>query len=1513
MMQNRSWGLCLVLGGLLLGLHGGVLPSWGQVEGIQAAANALQAGSEARAWELVSQVQSPRPAALLEASPELAVWVAEQYRLQRRFGDAIALANHVVAAGDAVPAEHRAAAILVRANTYASDQNYVAARLEYRSLTENDEYRQTQPGRRARFLILDIMRRTGDHDGSLELIDRLRELPDAETRAYALYQRAHIAFDLRDYEEAREFIELSKEAKPDLVENLFLEARLNLLQDRLQDPELEIGSRVLSTYVIPGRPISLRMHDRNLAVARGQAGIPIVITTDPGGDRERVNLLASPRDPTLFRATIPTVLGAAEVGNNRLEVKGNDIVSYQIDPEFQRLNDLDYQPKQMMVVSDAEITASSGEWVTSTERDQEALTRQMQARMAEEDGVQAFERIRDTRVVRPGNPVYVQVIDFDRSVSDRLDTVYVNATATSGDSVEGIELTETEPHSGIFRGQLDTESAPPQARASDTAEGRFVTAPISRADNSIWSSLADGKPDKWFAVDLMAAQPLLDISLQLDPSSQIRRASLRSEDTDPAVEIASTHPSAAQRYGYIDLAAHFRGQRPTQTAAYLYTEVDAGSGGEATLKIGSCDGVVAWVNGTRVHNNQGGRVWRQEQDEVRVTFEPGVNSIMLRVSQLTGPWGASLTILDASGQGLASLQPKPPVEPGVVTKWFLFDRLTPENIRVNERVNTDQPIRIRDQSFHWVPIDVTPVAHMAYEDNVLRTTFHDSTGRRRLRWVFHEYTGQAVQIREISARNQFDEGVLPVDVDYAQAGDSRSLELGPGDTVEISYLDERRVREDELIFATMNARFHNATIGFYYDLIGTDRQGNREVTYDRAIRYIPGETDRLVLQVVDYDADVSRDRDRIQILVENERGDRLWMEAVETGNHAGEFLAILRLGDRTEGDTIAVSRDGWLRASYADRENTDGVLARTARVRAAVPTTPDLQLYRQVVMPATLGSVDQLGAATRPQVRQLRASEEPTRDAPAVTSLEADLTFSVFYPTAVLREGSELPVSVHRQREGAEPATYTMRLSSSENDMFSIQIPLRIGSADSYTILGDTIDQEDIEPLYVVGGDLIRVRVASLDGSEHIEGWYRLASDGTIHFTGSRYETVAEPLHVGDYLYVRVRDADQDITDGLDQVEVVIETDTGRQRLTLSETLPHAGIFTGRLKTGAPRREGQTSAPDETDEPILPVAFGGSIQVTYVDEVGVARPGPTPIRATLQVHHGDDGQVVGFSKRFSDEDTAVRTRLLTAEALFEMAKEYRQSGQENLADEALAEGREILEEAIIDYPHTQHAPHAEYLLANLAQELEDFQGALARFNRVLSTWPDSEFAPKSQLKKGIVLEASGDPDSAMDAYVELTYTYPGSELVSDAVVRMGQHFYRVERFDLSGNIFGQFQQRNPESPLAPRVLFLAAQSFLKGAESELAKAQDERRPAVANSYMADAIAHFTRLVDTYDDPDLMSESLYWMGDVYLKQGDLRQAYLSFRRVTFDYPESRWARFARGRLAENAQQFSRIED
>jgi uncharacterized protein len=80
-------------------------------------------------------------------------------------------------------------------------------------------------------------------------------------------------------------------------------------------------------------------------------------------------------------------------------------------------------------------------------------------------------------------------------------------------------------------------------------------------------------------------------------------------------------------------------QSADNLAAYAYTEVTASQDTDAVLKIGSDDGIVAWVNGEKVDAVNTSRALTVDQDVVTVHLKAGANTILLKVLQNGGDWG----------------------------------------------------------------------------------------------------------------------------------------------------------------------------------------------------------------------------------------------------------------------------------------------------------------------------------------------------------------------------------------------------------------------------------------------------------------------------------------------------------------------------------------------------------------------------------------------------------------------------------------------------------------------------------------------------------------------------------------------------------------------------------------------------------------------------------------------------------------------------------------------------------
>ena len=116
---------------------------------------------------------------------------------------------------------------------------------------------------------------------------------------------------------------------------------------------------------------------------------------------------------------------------------------------------------------------------------------------------------------------------------------------------------------------------------------------------------------------------------------------------------------------------------------------------------------------------------------------------------------------------------------------------------------------------------------------------------------------------------------------------------------------------------------------------------------------------------------------------------------------------------------------------------------------------------------------------------------------------------------------------------------------------------------------------------------------------------------------------------------------------------------------------------------------------------------------------------------------------------------------------------------------------------------------------------------------------------------------------------------------------------------------------------------MAGSCYIKQAETIAAdiEARREKKEPIPNGYSSkigdfyrDASKTFETLVDTYrdSDPKLRAQTLYWAGDVCIRRGDYPKAYQHLKRTVFEFPETEWARRARGLLLQEDAKFRDFE-
>lgn len=112
-------------------------------------------------------------------------------------------------------------------------------------------------------------------------------------------------------------------------------------------------------------------------------------------------------------------------------------------------------------------------------------------------------------------------------------------------------------------------------------------------------------------------------------------------------------PCGAPANGVVDLAKSIGGGN--DRVAYLRASVACEADQQASLELGSDDGIKAWLNGAIVHANNAVRPCSPGQDKVSVLLKKGENALLLKVTQGGGDWAVVARLRGADGKPLANV------------------------------------------------------------------------------------------------------------------------------------------------------------------------------------------------------------------------------------------------------------------------------------------------------------------------------------------------------------------------------------------------------------------------------------------------------------------------------------------------------------------------------------------------------------------------------------------------------------------------------------------------------------------------------------------------------------------------------------------------------------------------------------------------------------------------------------------------------------------------------------------
>ncbi|MFK7850545.1 MAG: tetratricopeptide repeat protein, partial [Akkermansiaceae bacterium] len=833
-----------------------------------------------------------------------------------------------------------------------------------------------------------------------------------------------------------------------------------------------------------------------------------------------------------------------------------------------------------------------------------------------------------------------------------------------------------------------------------------------------------------------------------------------------------------------------------------------------------------------------------------------------------------------------------------------------------------------------------PAVITSSEGTGLEVAFGDQTQARLVRMVILGFEGVAPTVSKITLDDREGNVLLPVAQDYMALRDNMQLEVLPGDEITARYEDpvsatpKRDKHEKRLTVA-----FNDAVITASFLNYEENKEGERVLVAEPIRRFRLDDAVGIVID--DADLDSSQKRDTVEVVVTSSNGATATLTAVETAEHSGRFMGRVFPveGEPSRSSEIKIDPGGTLTAVYRDIENLDPGIPtdRTVTIGHALYSTPALAAYavgsEEKAAPSEEPKKEQPATTARrnaPEIvhprRVLNYSHmvEDIFSGEVIDSvIGAPVRFDVVAPHLALAGSSEIRAYVQTDaaRKAAKldgesafdvrvpgtlkltgtlggaavdvPPGYTLGSPANaptnepplEEGRFSFAVPLILGNPPERsfaTSAAAELPSSSIpDGLAVKAGDLVHIGFPWQDEEDKVH-WktasFTVGSHAFLDVMENGYSDTLSAAYVGEKVYIRLIAPGLDRGPERDKTEVTLKGTSGIEtQYQIRETEAHSGVFKG-VFTIAYADEKLPAKLPPVELNGFPVRYGDDISVSYEKQ-----------SYALSVNKGADGLIEPFTKRFTGDEMAVRTGFTLAECYFELAKKHREMDQESLARRQIGHARKLLAEALANHQDPELKAHAEYLLGNLAQEYADlakneeaklpmYQDALARFSKIPSDYPETEFASKAQFKTALVYEKMGEIENSVEEYVKLAYKYPDDELIPTVMARLGGYFQAKgmvfkkkgdafrEKEDLeavaetlkydelsypeflnAAMVFSKLYERFPDDPLAGLAGLRAAQNYMRAHQYE--EAIDLFEDVVAN--------------EEYDDRDIRSQALYW--------------------------------------------------
>lgn len=240
-------------------------------------------------------------------------------------------------------------------------------------------------------------------------------------------------------------------------------------------------------------------------------------------------------------------------------------------------------------------------------------------------------------------------------------------------------------------------------------------------------------------------------------------------------------------------------------------------------------------------------------------------------------------------------------------------------------------------------------------------------------------------------------------------------------------------------------------------------------------------------------------------------------------------------------------------------------------------------------------------------------------------------------------------------------------------------------------------------------------------------------------------------------------------------------------------------------------------------------------------------------------------------------------RLKAAESLLEWGILLWEHREKDIARPKLGQAIRVCSQLEAQVKTGDLIPRCILVRGRAHQAQQEYTAAIGVYETLMGRYSGSPIAIQAKYESIVCVEKGETPDACVALWEEFIRTRPDHSLAADALMRLGLFLYAAKRYEESRKAFTRFLDTcsSPEKSAQVYhkigIIYVLMKEYLNGA------------------------AQFEKLPLKYPDSALVPSAMYWTGDSYLKAGQSAKSYEAFSRTIQRFPDSKWGKYARGRL------------